>query len=166
MPSSDTSSHPATTAFTAKAKDADAVALVTTNVPAPTAAFAGTVVVIEVALLVVMLAVTPPILTEAPVKPDPLIITVAPADADAGVTCEMVGADGATGEELNTEKENNAGASPGTVTTTPPPAAVAPAGTLVVMVVPVLLEMPAAWPPMVTFAPAKLAPFIVTWAPD
>mgnify|MGYP001789081577 CR=1 FL=1 len=48
----------------------------------------------------VMLAVAPPILTEAPVKPDPLIITVVPADADAGVTCEMVGADGATGEEL------------------------------------------------------------------
>ena len=59
-----------------------------------------------------------------------------------------------------------AGVRPVTVATIPPTeAAVAVAGTLVVITDPVLLATEAARPPMVTIAPAKLAPLIVTWVP-
>ena len=246
-PSSDTSLHPATIAFTVYAKVADAVAFVTTREPGPTAAFAGTVVVIELALLVVMFAVAPPIFTEAPANPEPLTVTGVPADAEVGVTDVMAGAGGdrtvkakvavgkvptvttpppteaavaflgtlvvmtvpvllvivagsppivtvaplrdapvititvsavplvgvavviegcAAGGGLITAKAIEAGASPGTLTTTPPPeAAVAPAGTLVVMTVPVLPVTPAARPPMVTVAPDILAPLMTISVP-
>lgn len=157
-PSSDTSLHPAIIALMVYAKDADAVALVTTSLPGPTTAFAGTMVVIEVALLVVMLAVAPPMFTEAPAKPDPLMVTGVPADAESGATDVMVGAGGA-----RTVKAKVAVGKVPTVTTKPPTeAAVAFLGTLVVMTVPVLLVIVAGSPPIVTFAPVRDVPVIMT----
>ena len=58
-----------------------------------------------------------------------------------------------------------AGASEGTVTTSWTDPAFRPAGTVVVIEVPVFVDTVAAVPPMVTAAPARFAPEIVMAAP-
>jgi len=77
MPSTDTSA-PWGIAVTVKSLELLPDAVVTMSLPAPVGALAGTDVVIDVALLTVMFAATPPIVTVAPVNPDPLIVSTVP----------------------------------------------------------------------------------------
>ena len=65
--------------------------LVTTMFPAPTAAETGTNVVIWVALMVMMFAAAPPMVTDAPVKLVPVMVTIVPATPDNGDTNVIVG---------------------------------------------------------------------------
>ena len=65
--------------------------VVTTMFPAPTAAETGTNVVIWVALMVMMFAAAPPLVTDAPVKLVPVMVTIVPATPDNGDTNVIVG---------------------------------------------------------------------------
>lgn len=150
-------------ASTVKAKEAAVkVGTVTTTLPAPTVAAAGTVAVITVPVFVILAAV-PPMVTVAPLKPDPLMVTVEPTAPLAGDTVLIIGA--VAGGGARTVKAKLAGARPATVTTTLPAPTVAADGTLVVIAEPVLPMTLAAAPPMVTLAPFKLAPLMVTPTP-
>ena len=147
-------------ATTVKGTDAAGVtAVVTTTLPAPTTAVAGTVAVIEVALFRVTAAVAPPIVTVAFVRPEPLMVTTLPTAPEAGETALMVGGGGA-----RTVKADVAAVKPVTVTTTFPGPTVAKAGTVAVIVFP-LMEKVAAAPPMVTVAPLNPVPLMVTTEP-
>ena len=64
---------------------------VTTMLPGPTVAATGTLVVMEVPVLLPILATAPPIVTVAPVKPVPLIVTTLPAVPDDGDIKLIVG---------------------------------------------------------------------------
>ena len=77
MPSTDTSA-PCGMAVTVKSLELLPDAVVTMILPAPIAAPPGTDVVMDVALLAVMFAAAPPIVTVAPVKPVPAIVTTVP----------------------------------------------------------------------------------------
>ena len=130
--------------------------VVTTMLATPRGAVAGIAVVIEDALLVVMAAVMPAIVTDAPARPVPLMVTGvfgAPAD---GETVLIVGGGGAS-----TVKPKDARGKAGTVTTTLPAPKVAAEGTVAVITVPVFVKLAAA-PPMVTAAPLKPDPLMVT----
>lgn len=156
---------PATAVVTVKAELAGVrPGTVTTTSPAPRVAPAGTVVAIEVALLVRMVAVAPPILTVAPVNAEPAMVTGVPTGPVNGVTLIIAGEAGGGG--ATTVKGALAAVNPGTVTVTAPKPRAAPAGTLVEIVVPLGLVNAADAPPMVTtLAPEKLAPVIVTGVP-
>lgn len=161
-PSTDMSAHSAVAGgLTVNAEVADAVELVTTIVVCPAAALAGTLVEMEVELPAVIAAATPPMVTLAPLNPVPAMVTGVPAEPDAGLTAMMLGAGSAS-----TVKPEVAGVKAPTVTTTSPTeAAVAVAGTLVVMVVPLLLVTLALKPPIRTVAPVREVPVMVTMVP-
>lgn len=151
---------PTCAAVTVKAAEAAGVtAVVTTTLPAPTTAVAGTVAVIDVALFKVSVAVAPPIVTVAFVRPEPLMVTTLPIAPEAGETALMVGGGGA-----RTVKVDVAAVKPATVTTTLPGPTVAAAGTVAVIVFP-LMEKMAAAPPMVTVAALNPVPLMVTTEP-
>ena len=152
---------PTIAASTVKAAVAAGVtAVVTTTLPAPTTAFAGTVAVIDVALFSVTVAVAPPIVTSvALVRPEPLMVTTLPAAPEAGETELIVGGGGA-----RTVKADVAAAKPVTVTTTLPAPNAAADGTVAVIVVALLVKVAAARP-MVTVAPVKFEPLMVTVVP-
>ena len=151
---------PIIAASTVKADVAAGVTtVVTTTLPGPTTAVAGTVAVIDVALFSVTVAVAPPIVTVAFVRPKPLMVTTLPAAPEAGETELIVGGGGA-----RTVKADVAAAKPVTVTTTLPAPNAAAAGTAAVIVVALLVKVAAA-PPMVTVAPVKFEPLMVTVVP-
>lgn len=159
-PSSETSEHSAEAAIIANAIDADAVEfkLVITMLVVPGAALTGMFVKMEFALLVVIFAGMPPMVTEAPASPDPLMVIGVPAEPEVGVTAMLLGAGSA-----RTVKAAVAGANVPTLTTTPPTdVAVAALGTLVVITVPLLLATVASRPPIRTVAPVRKVPVIVT----
>ena len=68
--------------------------VVTTTFPAPTIAETGTNVEICVALMVMMVAAAPPMVTDAPVKLVPVMVTTVPATPDNGDTNVIVGGGG------------------------------------------------------------------------
>ena len=140
------------------------VGTVTTTPPKEaTVAVAGTLVVIWVALLILKFALMPPMVTDVtPEKFAPVRVTTVPGTPLVGDARLTVGAAGGGG--ASTVKPALAGARLATVTTMLTDAAGAVDGTLVVIVDPVLLVMLAAIPPMVTLAPLKFAPLIVTGA--
>ena len=80
-PSIDTSA-PWEMAVTVKSLELLPPAAVTVSLPAPNGALAGTDVVMDVVLLTVTFAITPPIVTVAPVNPVPLTVTAVPAGPD------------------------------------------------------------------------------------
>ena len=77
IPSTDTSA-PCGMAVTVKSRELLPDEVMTTILPAPIAAPPGTDVVMDVALLAVMFAAAPPMVTVAPVKPVPVIVTTVP----------------------------------------------------------------------------------------
>ena len=158
MPSIETS--PATVAVTVKADETATPFAVTTTFPAATGAVAGTVVVIEVELLAAMVAATPPMVTLAPVRPVPVMVTIVPTWPDAGETRVITGGGG-----LLTVNGNVAAGETLVVTTMLPAPTVALPGTVVIICVPLLFAAFADAPPMVTLAPARLAPLMWTAAP-
>ena len=77
-----------------------AVAVVTTMLPVPITALAGTLVVIEVALLVAIAAAALPMVTVAPTRFVPLIVTGVPAAPDDGATKKIAGEIATGGETV------------------------------------------------------------------
>lgn len=73
-------------AVTVNGVDALPATVVATMFPGPTVADAGTVVAIWVAVLLPIIAATPPTVTVAPVRLVPLIVTAVPAEPDDGDT--------------------------------------------------------------------------------
>ena len=129
--------------------------VVTATVPAPRLAPEGTVVVMDVALPAATVAKIPPMVTLAPPRPVPVIVTAVPTDADEGVTVVIVGA--ATVDGWVTVKGTEYAGATAVVTVRPPIATTAPTGT-VVIVAGVLL--------MVTlFAPPRPDPVMMTVVP-
>ena len=68
--------------------------VLTTMLPGPIVAKTGTNVVIWVALMVMMVATAPPMVTDAPVKLAPVMVTIVPATPDNGDTNVIVGGGG------------------------------------------------------------------------
>ena len=86
-------------AVTVNGKPALPPLVVTMMLPAPIDAVAGTLVVIEVALMLVIAATTPPMDTDAPVKFVPvtvMFVPTAPLDGDTEVIVGGVATGGAT----------------------------------------------------------------------
>ena len=131
-------------------------------VTAPSTAPDGTDVTICVPLLVRTLATAPPKVTSPPDKFVPVMVTESPAAALAGVTKVIVG--GTVGDAL-TVNGIVAGGAVLVVTTRLPAPAVAPDGTSVTICVAELLERVAKTPRIVTLAPARLLPLMVTGSP-
>lgn len=156
-------SPPGGVAVTVKADDALPALVVTTTFPAATGALAGTVVVIEVELLAPMVAATPPMVTAAPASPVPVIVTTVFIGAETGDTRLIAGA-GAGGGAVTVNAIVAAGVTL-VVTTILPTPTVALIGTLVNICVPLLFPAFAATPPMLTVAPARFAPVMVTAVP-
>ena len=77
-----------------------AVAVVTTMLPAPITALAGTLVVMEVAALLVIVAAALPMVTVAPTRFVPLIVTGVPAAPDDGATKKIAGEIATGGETV------------------------------------------------------------------
>ena len=163
IPSIDMSA-PTTAAVTVKADETDPPPAVTTRFPEVTGALAGTVVVIVVALPVTTVAATPPMVTVAPVRPVPVIVTGVPTWPDVGERRVITGAAAGGGDA--TVNANDAAGATFVVTTTLPKPTIALLGTVVNICVPLLLIMFAAAPPIVTRAPAMFAPLMVTAEPD
>ena len=163
IPSRDTSEPPTGGGLTVKGDEVVPPVVVTTTFPAATGALAGTDVVIEVALPVVTVAGTPPMVTVAPLRPVPVMVTPVPAEPDAGETSVMTGA-AAVGADVTVNANDAAGATVVLATMKPAPTIALP-GTVVFSCWPVLFVTSAAAPPMVIMAPARLVPLIVTAAP-
>lgn len=138
--------------------------VVTTTVPAPRLAPEGTVVVMDVALPAATVAKIPPMVTLAPPRPVPVIVTAVPTDADEGVTVVIVGA--ATVDGWVTVKGTEYAGATAVVTVRPPIATTAPTGTEVIICVPVLAVIVAGVLLMVTlFAPPRPVPVMMTVVP-
>ena len=73
--------------------------VVTTMLPGPAGALPGTDVTIDVALPVVTVAATPPMVTVAPLRPVPVMVTMLPAEPKLGVTRVITGAAATDPEE-------------------------------------------------------------------
>ena len=141
---------------------AGGAAVRTLMVTAPSAAPEGTVVTICVPLLVKTLAAALPKVTSPPDKFVPVMVTESPAAALDGVTIVIVG--GMVGGAF-TVNEMVAGGTVLVVTTRLPAPAAAVNGTFVKICVAVLLKRGARTPRIVTLAPAKLLPLMVTGSP-
>ena len=122
---------------------------------------AGTAVVIEVALLVVMVAATPPIVTVAPARPAPVMVTTVPTVPALGAS-ELI--DGTAGGGATLTMNGALDVPILVVTATVPTPGFALLGTLVIICVPLLFPALAITPPIMTVAPAKLVPNIVSGA--
>ena len=105
-------------------------------------------------------AVALPMVTLAPAKLVPEMVRAVPGVPL--VTDRLLIVGGTVGAALTVKAADALGATP-VLTTTPPP--VAPAGTLVNICVPLLLLTLADMPPIVTLAPMRLAPLMVTGSP-
>ena len=156
IPSTDTSA-PGVTAITVKSLELLPDAVVTTSLPAPTGAPPGTDVVMDVALLAVMFAATPPIVTLAPVNPVPLMVTTVPGGpvctevelitGGTNVGAVTVNAIVAAGRTL-----------PVTVMVVGPGVALGTVTKICVLLLPVTLAFDA---PKLTAAPLRFVPLIV-----
>ena len=135
--------------------------VVTTTSAAEAGTPDGTDVVIEVALLVVMVAATPANVTVAPVKPVPVMVTTVPTVPVLGASKLIDGTAGGGGVET---MNGTLDVPMLVVTTTVPTPMFALLGTLVIICVPLLFPALAITPPIMTVAPPKLAPFIVSGA--
>ena len=163
MPSTDTSEPPTGGGFTVKGEEVVPPVVVTAIVPVATGALPGTDVVIEVALPVVTVAGTPPMVTVAPLRPVPVMVTPVPAEPDAGETSVMTGA-AVVGADVTVNAIDAGGATVVVALMRPAPT-VATAGTVVFICWPVLFDTVAAASPIMTIAPARLVPLIVTAVP-
>ena len=157
-------SAPADTAVTVKSFVPMPVAVVTIIFPNPAGAAAGTDVVMDVALIAVMLAATPPMVTVAPVNPVPVIVMTVPAGPEIAVAVLITGA-GAAGAPV-TRKEPVPGG-PTLVVTTKPALLFAGAaiGTVRAIRERLLVTTGAFNPPMVTVAPVRFRPRMTTVSP-
>jgi len=150
----------ATTAVTVKLLALLPDWVVTTMLPTPAGALAGTAVVIVVAEIALMVAATPLIVTPAPVKPDPEIVTTVPMGPARGETVVIPGA--ATVGAVMVKTNVATGETPVvTVMPTGPGVAVGTSTTICVLLLVKILALEA---PKLTRAPLKLVPLIVICA--
>ena len=135
--------------------------VVTTTVAAETGTPDGTDVVIEFALLVEMIAAMPPNVTVAPARPDPVMVTTVPTVPVLGAS-KLI--DGTAGGGGALTMNGTLDVPILVVTTTVPTPMFALLGTLVIICVPLLFPALAITPPIMTVAPPRLAPIIVSGA--
>ena len=152
---------PPTMAITVNVEDEVPAPVVTTTGAADAGTPTGTDVVIKFALLVVMVAATPPIVTVAPVRPVPAIVTTVPTVPVLGVS-ELI--DGIAGGGATLTINGALEVPILVVTATVPTPGFALLGTLVIICIPLLFPALAITPPIMTVAPPKLVPNIVTGA--
>lgn len=131
----------------------------TTMLATPAGTFAGTVVVMVVEVIPVMFAVTPPMLTPAPVNPDPVMVKAVPICPERGDTVLITGAGVADGA-VTAKAKVKSGAMP-VVTVMPALLLGRILGTFTTICVLLLVKTVALTPPILTWAPLKLRPLIV-----
>ena len=161
MPSIETS--PATVGVTVNGDEIVPPVVVTTTLPAATMAPVGTVVVIDVKLLVETVAVAPPMVTEVGFERlVPVMVTMAPTCPDDGDTEVRVGA-AATGAEITVNGLVAVGETLVLISITPKPT-VALFGTVANICWLVAVALAIALP-IITVALAKFVPLMVTMVP-